>query len=211
VAAGGDEIPARDTTMAAEATISPAVSEAAAGDLATSTGPVASAPSSPPQMATATASAGTNDNAAEEPDAILGHPGLRLPGAVSLSEVMGMTHFALNQVHDVLTRSREDINEERLCLSMWVSMLKQQTTSMKEKVEVRQKHLDMMEILFTRRQAVADKLDTQAKKLLNNAKELYATAEAHASATIKQQEDLNAQAAAMVQQEQAVADQELKL
>jgi hypothetical protein len=44
----------------------------------------------------------------------------------------------------------------------------------------------VMEILLTRRQAVADKLDTQTQKLVNDAKELYATAEARANATIKQ-------------------------
>jgi hypothetical protein len=43
-----------------------------------------------------------------------------------------------------------------------------------------------MEILLTRRQAVADKLDTQTQKLVNDTKELYATVEAHANATIKQ-------------------------
>jgi hypothetical protein len=68
-----------------------------------------------------------------------------------------------------------------------------------------------MEILFARRQAVADKLDAQAQRLLNDAKGLYAIAESHANATIKQQEDLNAQAAVMAQQEKAVVDQELKL
>jgi hypothetical protein len=40
---------------------------------------------------------------------------------------------------------------------------------------------------------------------------LYATIEARSNATIKQQEDLNAQVAAMAQWEQAVVDQELKL
>jgi hypothetical protein len=32
----------------------------------------------------------------------------------------------------------------------------------KEKVEAKQRHLDMMEILYSRRQPVADKLDAQA-------------------------------------------------
>jgi hypothetical protein len=42
---------------------------------------------------------------------------------------------------------------------VWFSLLKQQMTSEKEKVEVWQKHLDMMEVLYRRRQAVANKLD----------------------------------------------------
>jgi hypothetical protein len=65
-------------------------------------------------------------------------------------------------VHDVLRREREDINEEQLRLSVWVSLLKMRTTSEKEKTEARQKCLNVMEILLDRRQAVADKLDTQA-------------------------------------------------
>jgi hypothetical protein len=68
-----------------------------------------------------------------------------------------------------------------------------------------------MEVLYSRRQAVVDKLNAQTQKLLHDAKELYAIAKACANATIKQQEDLNAQAAAMIQREQAVVEQELKL
>jgi hypothetical protein len=180
---------------------SPVTSEAAGGNPATSTVSVACAPSSPPQMAAATASTGANDNAVEEPMVIMGHPGFRAVGAVSLSEVMVTSHFVLNQTHDVLCQEREDINIERMCLSGWVSLLKKRTTSEKEKVEVRQKHLDVMEILYNRRHVVADKLDDEAQKLLHDAKELYATVEARANATIKQQEDLNAQAVIMAQRE----------
>jgi hypothetical protein len=50
---------------------------------------------------------------------------------------------------------------------------------------VRQKHLDMMEVLYNRRLAVADKLDAETPKLLHDTKELYATAEALANATTK--------------------------
>jgi predicted HTH domain antitoxin len=113
-------------------------------------------------MVAATASASADDNIIEEPEVIMMHPGLRATGVVCLSEAMGMTHYVLNQAHDVFHRERENINEERLRLSVWVSLLKKRTTSKKEKAEVRQKHLDVMEILFSRRQAVADKLDAQA-------------------------------------------------
>jgi hypothetical protein len=111
----------------------------------------------------------------------------------------------------VLHREREDINEERLRLSLWLSLLKQGTTSEKERAEVRQKRLNMMEVLYNRRQGMVDELDVQTQKLLHDAKKLYATAEARANATIKQQEDLNTQAVATAQREQAVAEQELKL
>jgi hypothetical protein len=89
---------------------------------------------------------------------------------------------------------------------VWVSLLKQRTTSEKEKAEARQKRLDVMEVLYSRRQVVADKLDAQTKKIPHDAKELYAAAEARANATIKQEEDLNAQAVVTAQREQAVAE-----
>jgi hypothetical protein len=47
--------------------------------------------------------------------------------------------------------------------------------------------------------------------MLCDAKELYATAEAHANVTIKQEEDINSQKTAIAQREQAVTYQELKL
>jgi hypothetical protein len=40
-------------------------------------------------------------------------------------------------------------------------LLKQHTTSEKEKEEERKKRLDVMEVLYSKRQAVADKLDAQ--------------------------------------------------
>jgi hypothetical protein len=79
-----------------EAVASLVMSEAAAGDPTTSTSPTAGAPSSPPQMVAATASTGTDDNTIEEHEVIMGHLGLRASAAISLFEVMGMTHFALN-------------------------------------------------------------------------------------------------------------------
>jgi hypothetical protein len=192
VVADGDRIPAPDTTTTTEVTTSSVMNEAATGEPTASTGPAASAPSSPPQMAAATASAGNDDNIIEEPEVIMGQPDLRAPGAFSLPEVMGTIHFTLNQMHDVLRQERDDINEERLHIWAWVSLLKKQMTSEKEKANGRQKRLDVMEILFARRQAGADKLDAQAQKLLNDAKELYAIVEARDNATIKQQDDLNA-------------------
>jgi hypothetical protein len=46
----------------------------------------------------------------------------------------------------VLRWEREGINEEQLRLSVWVSLHKERTTSEMEKAEVRQKHLDVMEV-----------------------------------------------------------------
>jgi hypothetical protein len=64
-------------------------------------------------MGAATALVGADDDAAEELEVILGHPILRAPGDVSLSKAMGTTHWVLNQVHGVLHREREDIDDER--------------------------------------------------------------------------------------------------
>jgi hypothetical protein len=144
-------VPAPDTTTAAEAMASPVTSGAAAGDPATSIGPTAGAPPSPPRMVAATTMTGTDDNAIEEPKVIMGHLGLWASRTVSLSEVMGTSHFALYQVHDVLRREKEDINEEWLRLSVWVSLLKQWMTSEKEKAKARQKSLDVMEVMYSRR------------------------------------------------------------
>jgi hypothetical protein len=170
-AAGGDGTPFPKTVPAMGTTTT--AGEATADDPAASTGLATSAPSSPPQMASAIALVGTDDNANEEPEVIMGHLSLRAPGDVSLFEVMGATHFALNQVHDMLRREREDINKEWLCLLVWVSMLKKQTTSEKEKAEVRQKCLDVIEILLDKRQVATNQLNAMAQELLAGAKELF--------------------------------------
>jgi hypothetical protein len=102
-------------------------------------------------MAAATASVGVDDNAVEELEVIMGHPGLRAPRDVFLCEAMGTSHFALNQAHNVLHWEREDINKERLWFSVWVSLLKKRMTSEKENAEVRQKRLDVMEILLDKK------------------------------------------------------------
>jgi hypothetical protein len=80
VAVGGDRILVPDTTTIAGATTSPTMSEAAAGDPAALTGPAADAPSSLPRMAAATALVVADNNAIEEPEVIMGHPGLRARG-----------------------------------------------------------------------------------------------------------------------------------
>jgi hypothetical protein len=50
----------------------------------------------------------------------------------------------------VLHREKEDIDDEWLCRSVWVSLLKKQMTYEKEKAEVRHKQLDVMEILLNK-------------------------------------------------------------
>jgi hypothetical protein len=143
-------VPKTDTTAAVGATASLTTGEVATGSPAASTGLTADAPSSPPWIAVATASVGADDNAIEEPKVIMGHPNPWALGQVSLSEVMGTGHFALNQVHDMLHHEWEDIDEERLRLSVQSSLLKKWMTSEKEKAVATQKQLAVMQILLDR-------------------------------------------------------------
>jgi hypothetical protein len=84
-----------DTTTAAQAMASPATSGAAAGDRPALPGSTTGALPSPCRTTASTTSTGTDDNAVEELEVIMGHPSLKAPGTVSLSEAMGPTHFAL--------------------------------------------------------------------------------------------------------------------
>jgi hypothetical protein len=79
---------------------------------------------------------------------------------------------------------RGEIDDERRHLSLWVSLL-EWTVFEKEKAEVRQKHLDVREILLNRKQAVAEKFDAKSQKLLVDAKDMYSAAEAQGNATIR--------------------------
>jgi hypothetical protein len=130
-------VPEIDMTATVGATASPMMSEAATGVPAASTGPMAGVPSSPPQMVAATTSVGADDTVIMELEVIMGQPGLRAPGQVFLSEVMGTAHFALHKVHYMLHREREDVEEEQLHLSVWGSLLKKWTTYEKEKAEAK--------------------------------------------------------------------------
>jgi hypothetical protein len=121
-------MPEMGMATAAGTTVSTTVSEGATGGPAASTGPAASKPSSSPRVV-------ANNNAIED---------------VSLFDMRGMAHFVLNQVHNVLHREKEDMGKERLCLSVWLSLLKEWTTSKKVKAKVRGKFTDVMEILLDR-------------------------------------------------------------
>jgi hypothetical protein len=80
------------TTTVASSTMG----EVAVGGPVALTGLAVGAPSSPPHMATVTALMDDDENAIEEPEVVMGHPGLRAPGDASLSEEMGTTHFVLH-------------------------------------------------------------------------------------------------------------------
>jgi phosphohistidine swiveling domain-containing protein len=84
----------------------------AAGAAAT-TGPTARASSPAPQIGASTTSPDDDDNVAEELEVIMGQPGLRTPGQVSLPEALGMAFFALHQVRDMVQRDRDGLDEDR--------------------------------------------------------------------------------------------------
>jgi hypothetical protein len=90
-------------------------------------------------------------------------------------------------------------------------MLKERTTIEKARAEARQHHLDVREELLNRLQAAINSHDLDSQKMLANAKELYASAEARANSTIKQEEELVARVRAIVEREQAMDELEQKL
>jgi hypothetical protein len=87
--------PKVNTSTTGGADVITSVRVVAADGPTSSSGPVVGAPSSPAQVV-------VNDNAIEEPvreaEVILGHQPVGAPGNASLSDAMGTTHFALNQV-----------------------------------------------------------------------------------------------------------------
>jgi hypothetical protein len=118
-------VPEADTTTAAGAVASSSTGKTAAGDHTTTTGLAIGASSSVP---------GDDDNAVEEePEVVIGHPGLGAPGQVSVPDAVDTTLFALLQVQDVLQWERRGLEKERQCLVEWGSLLKKWTASKKEK------------------------------------------------------------------------------
>jgi hypothetical protein len=109
-------MPEVNTSIVEGATAATSASDAAADGPVPLSGPAAGAPLSPPRMV-------VNNNAVKELEVSLGHRPVGAMGDVSLSNAMSTTHFALNQVHDVLHRERVDLDEECMCLSVWLSML----------------------------------------------------------------------------------------
>jgi hypothetical protein len=72
---------------------------------------------------------------------------------------MGTAHWVLTQAHDVLRRESGGINDERWCLLLWASMLKEWTTTERTRAESRQQHLDVREELLNRLQTAINSHD----------------------------------------------------
>jgi hypothetical protein len=139
-------------------------------------------------MGAASTSAVASNDIVEELEVIHGHPLLRAPGDVSLDEAMGTAPWALNQAQEVVHRERGDIDDERQRLLLWASMLKEWTTSEKVMEQARERHLDTREELLERHRSAINELDVVSQRMLSDTKELYASAEARANTTIKQEE-----------------------
>jgi tryptophanyl-tRNA synthetase len=99
------------------------------------------------------------------------------PEDVSLDEAMGMAHWALTEAQNVLHRERGGNVDERRCMVLWASMLKERTTAERVKVEARQQHLDVREELLNRLQTVINSHDRDSQRMLAEAKELHASVE----------------------------------
>jgi hypothetical protein len=219
-AAGGDGVPVPGAAIAAGVAVlevvaddgSPAPEVLLEGDANVTVGEMAtgdSAASSGPARGTSPSTVVADDDVVlEESGVILGHPMLRAPRDVSLDEVMGMARWALTQTQDVLRRESGGINDEWQCLLLWASILKEQTMTEKARAEARQHHLDVREELLNKLQVAINSHDRDSQKMLVDAKELYASAEAQANITIKQEEELDAYICAIVEQERAMDELE---
>jgi hypothetical protein len=107
---------------------------------------------------------------------------------------MSTAHQALSQAQRVLRREGEDLANERCCLQLWASMLKQTTMSERAAARARQHGFDLQLEAVTQR-------DADSRRALADARELYASAEARANAVTKQKEELAARACQVNQRE----------
>jgi hypothetical protein len=86
-------------------------------------------------------------------------------------------------VQRVLRREGEGLTDERRRLQLWSAMLKETTVSERAAVWAQQRGLELQVEAITQR-------DAESKRALANAQELYTSAEAWASAIIKQEEEI---------------------
>jgi hypothetical protein len=115
-------------------------------------------------------------------EVVLGHPTPYAPGGISVGEAVSTAHLALSQAQRVLHRDGEDLADERWRLQLWASMLKRTTVSERATARARQHGFDLQVEAITQR-------DADSRWALANARELYASTEAQASAVTKQEED----------------------
>jgi hypothetical protein len=137
-------------------------------------------------------------------EVVLGHPSPYASGDIPLDDAVSTAHRALSQVQRVLHREGEDLADERQRLELWASMLKRMTVL--ERVVTRAwQHVFDLQV-----EAIAQR-DTDTKRALADAQELYTSAEARASAVIKQEEDLIVRARQVNQRAREVEELEGQL
>jgi hypothetical protein len=90
-------------------------------------------------------------------------------------------------------------------------MLKERTTIEKVRAEARHQHLDVREELLNKLQDPINNRDRDSQKMLADGMEMYASAEAQANSTIKQEEELGTHVHVVVEREGAVDELEQKL
>jgi hypothetical protein len=119
------------------------------------------------------------------PEVVMWHLTCHAPGDISLDGAVSTALRALSQVQRALRREDKDLADERRCLQLWATMLKETTVTKRAVARGRQRGFDL--------QAEAIELrDADSRCALTDAQELYASVEARANVVIKQEEDLAA-------------------
>jgi hypothetical protein len=104
--------------------------------------PLAAAEASSSALGTA-APADTVADAVGEPEVVMGHPTCHAPGDISLDGVVSTALRALSQVQRVLRREDGDLADERRCLQLWATMLKETTVSERAEARGHQRGFDL--------------------------------------------------------------------
>jgi hypothetical protein len=101
----------------------------------------AAAASSPaPRVATTT---GATVGVVVGPDVILRHPTSYALDNIPPKEVVIMAHMALSRVQCVLRQENEGLTDERRCLQLWATMLKEMIVSERAVAQARQHDFDL--------------------------------------------------------------------
>jgi hypothetical protein len=91
--------------------------------------PPCGAPATSSLAPRAAAAVGAVADAAVGPEMILGHPTLYVSDNIPLDEAVSTAHRAPSQVQRVLRREDEGLVDDRRCLQLWATILKETTVS----------------------------------------------------------------------------------
>jgi hypothetical protein len=110
-----------------------------------------------------------------------------------------------------MSANSDYIKAEHRCLLLWASMLKERKASERARAQARQRHLNKREELLESQRCAINELDTASQKVLSDAMELYATAEACANTSIQQAEELAVHVGVAAEWEWVVVELEQRL